>query len=332
MSITNDDELKQALAALETLRLALAALKRDVGTKSRSNFAILAEGTIDEIERIQQDVDTYLGLDDLRAHLWMRVTGPSLEMPDAPSSVLTAVLDALRKGLQAATEHAYRGALTTRPTSQVQRAVDVRVAVVAEGSLRIGLNIELPPQQELEPVPGLTAAAQDSLADYLDAASWAADEAAPDDALEQRVPDLTRRRLLLQQLLSLAPRAHGAVDSIELRGRLLGSRPTIVLRRATRRRLTDAIDRTDRQRVEECVGELREIDLDKRLGIVRARGEPDVQCEFVPELMPAAYEALGRFVRVYGLRPETAGRRQHTLLVTRLDIIEDDSQESRDTE
>lgn len=69
MTISNDDELRQALEALSDLRLALASLKRDVGRSNARNFGIMAEGTLDEITRIESEVNEYLGVDDVRAQL-----------------------------------------------------------------------------------------------------------------------------------------------------------------------------------------------------------------------------------------------------------------------
>lgn len=68
MTISNDDELRQALEALGDLRLALASLKRDVGRTNPRNFEIMAEGTLDEITRIESEVNEFLGIDDVRAN------------------------------------------------------------------------------------------------------------------------------------------------------------------------------------------------------------------------------------------------------------------------
>lgn len=323
MSVTNDDELRQALGAIETLQLALSALKRDV--PSTRNYAVLAEGTVDEIARLQAEVNEYLGVDDVRAELWMRVTGPTLDEPDAPSGVLTAVLDAFRKGLQAGTEHAHLGTLSTRPTAEIQRAVDIRVASLREGSLRIGINLNVPEQRDLEGVPGLRTAVERTLDEYLVTAAWAADESASDDVLTAAIPDTARRRVLLHAVLAMAPRTRGAIDSIEVTGRLVGQRPPIVLRRSSKNRIAGAIDRTETGVVEQHAGMLREIDLDHRTAIVRRTNAADIPCALSEELMSTAHEALGRSVRVYGERPDRAGRRSTTLFVTRLEILDDEA-------
>ena len=61
MTIRNDEQLAQARQALAQLRAALASLEREV-TNPR-NFAVMAEGTLDEIARIERDVNAYLGVE-----------------------------------------------------------------------------------------------------------------------------------------------------------------------------------------------------------------------------------------------------------------------------
>ena len=70
MAIANDVELLQAMTALTDLRMGIAALRRDV--PNPRNFAVMIEGSLDEIARIEADIAQYLGLDaraELEAHL-----------------------------------------------------------------------------------------------------------------------------------------------------------------------------------------------------------------------------------------------------------------------
>jgi hypothetical protein len=327
MTISNDDDLRQALEALGHLRLALASLKREVGSVNLRNFGVMAEGTLDEITRIESEVNTYLGIDDVRAQLWMRVFGDRIDSYDAPTGVMTWTLDSLRKGLQAATEHAYTGKLSTRPTAKVQQAVDLRFAAVTQGSLRIGVNIDSAAQLELDETGGLAAAASRSLDELLAVAAWAGEHDEQSDesdlALKRIVPDSERRRLLLNLVMQIAPRARGAVDGIEFSGRAVKTRRPVRLTRQSRQHLEAAIDRVETTVLEVCDGRLGEIDLDNFTGTLRADGAADVKCEFAEELMTAAQEALGRQVRVVGSRSDSSGRRRAILLVTRLEVLDD---------
>ena len=69
--MTNDIELRQALEQMERMYRALAALRRDVYPINPRQFAFLAEGPQDELERLQEQIDAYTGraeLAELPAH------------------------------------------------------------------------------------------------------------------------------------------------------------------------------------------------------------------------------------------------------------------------
>ncbi len=63
--ITNDLELGQALEQMERMYRALAALRRDVYPINPSQFALLAEGPEDELQRLQREIDVYTGRTEL---------------------------------------------------------------------------------------------------------------------------------------------------------------------------------------------------------------------------------------------------------------------------
>lgn len=58
--IQHETQLQQALEQIENLCRALQSLRADVFPKNPRNFAILAEGPLDEIRKLQADVDDYL--------------------------------------------------------------------------------------------------------------------------------------------------------------------------------------------------------------------------------------------------------------------------------
>jgi hypothetical protein len=60
--ITNDEQLNQAVDQLVNMYRALAALRAEVLPISPRHFALLAEGPRDEIRRLQQEIDAYIGL------------------------------------------------------------------------------------------------------------------------------------------------------------------------------------------------------------------------------------------------------------------------------
>ena len=58
--IQSEAQLQQALEQIENLCRAIQSLRADVFLKNPRNFAILAEGPVDEIRKLQADVDDYL--------------------------------------------------------------------------------------------------------------------------------------------------------------------------------------------------------------------------------------------------------------------------------
>ena len=63
--ISNDSELGQAIDQMERMYRAIAALRREVYPTSPQQFALMAEGPLDELARLQELVDTYTGKAEL---------------------------------------------------------------------------------------------------------------------------------------------------------------------------------------------------------------------------------------------------------------------------
>ena len=58
--IESEAQLRQAIEQIQGLRPAIEALRADVFPKNPRNFAILAEGPVDEIRKLQMDIDDYV--------------------------------------------------------------------------------------------------------------------------------------------------------------------------------------------------------------------------------------------------------------------------------
>lgn len=58
--ITTDPQLQQALEQIQRLCQALDSLRRDILPKNPRNFAIMAEGQVDEIRTLQADIHAYI--------------------------------------------------------------------------------------------------------------------------------------------------------------------------------------------------------------------------------------------------------------------------------
>ena len=58
--ITTEAQLQQVIEQIQGLCQALDSLRRDILPKNPRNFAIMAEGPVDEIRKLQADIDAYL--------------------------------------------------------------------------------------------------------------------------------------------------------------------------------------------------------------------------------------------------------------------------------
>jgi len=58
--ITNDRQLQQAVEQLGRMQHALAYFCQEVLPKSREQFALLAEGPLDEMRRLEEEIESYV--------------------------------------------------------------------------------------------------------------------------------------------------------------------------------------------------------------------------------------------------------------------------------
>ncbi|MGA2660256.1 MAG: hypothetical protein ABSH34_22395 [Verrucomicrobiota bacterium] len=58
--IQNQAQLRQALEQIQNLCAAVASLRADIFAKNSRNFAILAEGPLEQIHQLQGQVDEYV--------------------------------------------------------------------------------------------------------------------------------------------------------------------------------------------------------------------------------------------------------------------------------
>jgi hypothetical protein len=59
-TIKNEAQLQQAIEQIQVLCQAIESLRMDIFPKNPRNFAIMAEGPVDEIRKLQADIDAYL--------------------------------------------------------------------------------------------------------------------------------------------------------------------------------------------------------------------------------------------------------------------------------
>jgi hypothetical protein len=59
-NISNEAQLQQAIEQIQVLCRAIDSLRADIFPKNPKNFAIMAEGPVDEIRKLQADIDAYI--------------------------------------------------------------------------------------------------------------------------------------------------------------------------------------------------------------------------------------------------------------------------------
>jgi hypothetical protein len=329
--ITTEAGFRLALEQFGRVYQALAELNSGQRRISDSWRSVMAEGWIDQARQLQREIDAYTGLaalEESQAELWLAVEGRGIGEGVGPTSVLTALLDALRKGVQTVAEFVHAGRLGRRPPAALQDACDFRVVALLPGSLKIGVRLPEPPAQP-GPWDGAAPDVPRAVQQFLEVAAWAASEAPP-EALDGRFADPDERQALLNAVKPFVPRPRGAVETLTVSGRAVPTGRPIRLTRAASVRIDHAIDRTASAQVEDHVGDLREIDLDNlSMAIRNAADVREVRCTFDESLLQAAKEALDRRVKVTGVRQSGPGRRASAALhVFRLELLDEPTSEA----
>lgn len=235
----NDAQLVQALEVMGMMYRALASLRKDILPLNPRNFALLAEGPADEIRKLEEQINEYSGRAAAEEHgsdVWLRVVGPPQDWPEIPASIVTTLLEALRRGVQAIAEFASAG----QSVDVLERACDLRIVAFRLWGQCIGLRVPDPGdydwREHEEP-----ALVRRALSRLLEVAEWVGSDA-PAEALESLCPDAQERRVILDALRPLVPRPGGDVERLELSGRAAPRGRTISLTRASHPRIDQAID------------------------------------------------------------------------------------------
>lgn len=325
MSITNDRQLENAHEALGNLYRALGALRTQFLEANPKAFSMLAEGPLEEIRRIRQEIDEYTGFamaEKREARLWLRLSGRRAKWRETPASVLTAFLDSFRKGVQTVANYNVYGRVVGRPATLLQEACNFELVAFQPGSFQVGMR--LPPPEQLELYESSeTIQARDALVDFLRAAEWAGSTRALEE-LTAIFPDAPKQRTVLRALKPFVPRPKGGIDLIELYGpAVLGDR-TIRLSKDALLPIRKAFEAAVSEEEEHYVGDIREMDLDRKSFKLRnVLDVNEVSCKFGDDFAPVAATMLGKKVRIVGTRRKTTQARKMPLEVVDIEKFED---------
>ena len=199
-------KLTLAFEQLQRMHEALADLREKVLPRDPRLFQLMAEGTLAQIRDLQAQIDQESGVAEterLESDIWVKAEGVEVAWPQARSSVLTAVLDSLRKGIQNAAQHLMGvGASGGRPLEALKQACDLEVLALQPGSLMVGLR--LPDVVDAEDKVDAQKIRK-AVEDYLRAAAWASSEE-DIESLDRDFGDESYRKLLLAEVkLGLSP-------------------------------------------------------------------------------------------------------------------------------
>jgi hypothetical protein len=247
--IRNDEGLAQALEAMGDMHRALVSLRNDILPKNPRNLAVYAEGPADEIRKLEEQVNEYSGRWAAEEHfsdVWLRIVGPPQDWPEVPTSIVTALLEGLRRGVRAIADFASARQPTTLAAGALERACDFRITAFRLVGPCIGARI---PDDLDGCEPEEQSLVRQALGRLLQVADWVGSDAPP-EALQDICPDPRERQVILDVLRPLVPPAGGDVERLELSGRAAPRGRTISLTRASRQRIDQAIDALAAERVE----------------------------------------------------------------------------------
>jgi hypothetical protein len=241
--IENNEGLAQALEGMGYMHRALVSLRKRVLPVNPRNFAVYAGGPVDEIRKLEEQINEYSGRAAAEEHgsdVWLRLVGPPQDLPEVPASLLAALLEAMRTGVRAIAELVSAGRPAPLPAAELERACDLRIVAFRLSGPCIGFRVPDPGDydgcEHEEP-----ALVRQALGRLLQVAEWAGSDA-PSEALESLCPDPRERRVILLALESLVPRPAWDVERLELSGRAAPRGRTIGLTRESHRRIDQAID------------------------------------------------------------------------------------------
>ena len=237
--ISNNEELAQALEGMGYMHRALVSLRKDILPVNHRNFAVYASGFVDEIRKLEEQINEYSGRAAAEEHdsdVWLRVVGPPQDWPEVPTSIVTALLEALRGGVRAIVAFAS----TTLPVDALERACDLRIVAFRLWGQCIGLRVPDPGDYDGREHEETTLVRR-ALGRLLQVAEWVGSDAPAED-LESLCPDLRERRVILDALRALVPRPGGDIERLEVSGRAAPGGRTISLTRAAHQRIDQAVD------------------------------------------------------------------------------------------
>jgi hypothetical protein len=312
--IANDEQFVIVKDQVRRLESALESLARTIRPKSESQYRVFAEGYVDQLAILRNDINDYLGLTPVMhpaADIEVSVEGPHAALGDTRVSAVTKLIDRFRRALRTTVE-SVRDSLAIADQENLteqflDRLCDPPLQAVAPGSVKVQL------------ASPNAAVGNELYSEGLDLLSMAILSVSGDAAAAKELRSLSadQQKAALTAAKILAPEKDDLASQIGLGGRFLGPQRHVQFDFGTRKRIQRQLSRIARQVSKETVrGVIREIDLDRRLFTLR---EPDTgltveRCKYKKTLDEQMSLLVNDEVEVMGTR------RSNALRATRLRV------------
>jgi hypothetical protein len=327
--IRNEEELKVVREQLARAESALEVIRREVFPMNPRMYAVMAEPYADTIQELRASIDAYFEFASFRvADLEIALQGEHVGLGRTSAAIITRFTDTFRRGLQSAVElvESIKRADTGRRRERwIEDICDLPFVGVAHGSVRILLGE--PNDQSL-----FSAENRESLHKALDLIFQGLEWADLDSKQSEKHPftqlPKETQQSLLALLTQLLPPRSGDVTSVAFKRRKSAadeSAPVAAtLTRESRTRIREAIQELVAEfEFAELTGVIRSVDLDADTFVLRDRpdNEPDLDCQYGPNLEEAVKENLDCLVIVSGTL-ETSRKGKSTLSADSIELVQ----------
>jgi len=304
--IKQTDKLRLNREALLEIEDALFDLKIKVFEKNPELYFSMAQDYFKSIEEIRAEIDYLLGLSILmesRAPLWIRLAGNFINIWNTPVSVWSNVMINLKNSVSSVAKVLKKSNYISDKT--INFLSDFEVTGLQEGSLKIGFNIHTKEQLDLFPSSNDQEAiklVEEALTKILETSNWFASGKEIEE-LNSLFDSESIRDFIISQTINLMPSSRSMFKLIEFSGSILPVDKPITLYSQSRKRIKEFIIKKDDEIEKECIGVIREIDLDKQHIILRQREDngPDLPCNFSEESYNQVKDLLNAKVKITGV-------------------------------
>lgn len=202
-----------------------------------------------------------------------RLIGPGLVEGNVPASVISRAVNSPAAALKRIFESINKNFASGRPEESFRRSYDLPATRFSYNSFEVSFAEPASDQLDLDAVEDDVSMYREGSIALEQGLSWLQDCSGDEPGIS-----------MLEALKELTPPAHGQIERVELRGRLLRSNKVVSLNRSHRKVITDLI-RNRRVSDSELVsveGRVRELDKDNLSFTLRDRldGAPELRCVF----------------------------------------------------